>query len=71
MPGENFDIKITGKKFIYGLLNAMGLAGLSYTINFLGVVEFPSEYVLYVGFAVAMLRAAENAYKHWNDGTFK
>jgi len=67
MPGDNFDIKITGKKFLYGLLNTLGLAGLAYTSNFLGVTEFPPEYTIYIGLAIAVIRTVENAWKHYND----
>ena len=67
MPGENFDIKITIKKYFTGLLMTIVPAILLYSVTFVEGSDFPEEYILYVPLIVAMLHAVLNAFKHWND----
>lgn len=66
-PGENFDWKITLKKFLYGLGNAILLTIVAFSIDWLQITDFPPEYAVYVGAALAILQALENLIKHWHD----
>ena len=66
IPSDEFDPKITLKKFLYGLANALILSILVFSINFLQVTEFPPEYAIYIGALIAILQAIENMVKHWH-----
>ena len=67
MPSDNFNPKITIKKFFTGLVYTIVPIILGYTCNFLETEEFPPEYAVYIVIAVALLHALSNACKHWND----
>ena len=62
-----YDPKITIKKFLMGFGWAVLGTFITYTINFLEITEFPPEYVVIVGFLLALGRASENWYKHRSD----
>jgi hypothetical protein len=67
MPGENFDPKITLKKFFTGLVMVIVPEALLYTVNFMETETFPVEYAAAVAVSVAVLHALINLVKHWND----
>lgn len=67
MPGKNFDIKITMKKYFTGLVMTLVPVLLIYSVSFVESSDFPEEYILYVPLITAGLHAAVNAVKHWKD----
>jgi len=67
MPGSNYDWKITAKKFFTGLFITVAPVSILYAIDFCESQSFPAEYLWVVPFIVALLHAALNAIKHWND----
>ena len=67
MPGSGFDWKITVKKFFTGLLIVLIPEVILYSINFFETQTFPAEFLWAIPFIVAVLHAALNAVKHWND----
>jgi len=64
---SSYDKWKTVKKFLTGLLLGIAPTALLYTINFLEQEEFPEEYAVYIPLAVAILHAAMNLVKHYND----
>ena len=67
MPSDNFDPKITIRKFFYGLIYAGIPFILLYSIEFLETEEFPPEYAGIVVLIVGVLHLISNAWKHWKD----
>jgi len=67
MPGDNFDWKITLKKFFTGLALVIIPEALLYTVGFLETETFPPEYASIIAVSVAVLHALINMVKHWND----
>ena len=64
---EGFDIKITVKKFIVGLMVVWIPILLAYTIEFLQTEEFTPEFEVWVPFIVASIVAIQNYWKHKDD----
>jgi len=66
LPSENFDWKITLKKFFIAyFLSLIGVI-LPFTINFIQGYEWPSDVAIYIPLVVAILSALENLIKHWH-----
>ena len=59
-----YDWKITAWKGVKVMLISAGLAAVTSLVNFLEVTEFPPEYNLFVGAAIAVINAGLNWYKH-------
>ena len=67
MPGDNYNIVITIKKFAYAWITAFIGIIIPFTITFVQDYEWPPEVLVYLPIFIAVLVAIENAWKHWND----
>lgn len=67
MPGENYDWKITLKKFFTGLFYAGAPFLVGYSIEFIEAETFPAEWAWLIAIVLAGLHALFNAIKHWDD----
>ena len=67
MPGANYDLGKTVKKFFTGLAYAGIPFVISYLIQFLETETFPLEYAGVITLSIAILHAVSNAAKHWKD----
>ena len=66
-PSDNFDWKITLKKFFAGLGYTVIVAAIAYSIDYLQTATFPAKYAVYVGLIITILHALANVVKHWHD----
>ena len=64
---STFNINTTIKKFFTGLLMAMAISGVLYTMEFVEGPEFPPEYGFYIPLILAILHAVLNYLKHKDD----
>lgn len=66
-PGKEYNWEATAKHFLYGLVLTILTAGLTWSINYLEVMELPPEYAIYTGLIISVLQGISNMVKHWKD----
>jgi len=66
-PGNGFKLSKPAKKFLYGLIFAMVMAAITYSINYIEGGSMSVTHAFLTGVGISMLRSAQNAIKHYKD----
>lgn len=71
MPGNDYKLSITLKKFGIAYITSFIGVMIPFSIGFIRNYEWSAEAIIYIPLVIAGLIALENAWKHFNDNSFK